>query len=126
MTKDFKFNLDDIVYFIGEGKIYQAKICEVRFVTRFEQTNSGNCGKYNSYKQVLYEVYRLYTHHKNGDTTNTNATHKYCDGEYCETTWFTVDELFESVEDALIHLRTHVEMLPKEQTLDITNINNPF
>lgn len=126
MTKDFKFNLDDIVYFIGEGKIYQAKICEVRFVARFEQINSGNCGKYNSYKQVLYEVYRLYTRNKNGDTNNTNATHKYCDGEHCKTTWFTVDELFESVEDALIHLRTHVEMLPNEQTLDITNINNPF
>ena len=126
MTKDFKFNLDDIVYFIGGGKIYQAKICEVRFVARFEQTNSGNCGKYNSYKQVLYEVYRLYIRHKNGDTTNTNATHTYRDGEYCATTWFNVDELFESVEDALIHLRTHVEMLPNEQTLDITNINNPF
>jgi len=121
MTKDFKFNLDDVVYFIGEGKIYQAKICEVRFVARFEQTNSGNCGIYNTYKPVLYEVYRLYTHHKNGDTINTNATHKYYDGEYCGTSWFTIDELFESVEDALIHLRSTVKMLPKYQTLEDIN-----
>ena len=123
MTKDFKFNLDDIVFFIGEGKIQQAKICEVRFVLRFEKTNSGECGVFNSFKPVSYEVYRLYTTSKLGSEVNTDANHFYEDGEFCITTWFTADELFESVEDALVYLRSTVKMLPENS---ITNINNPF
>ena len=123
LQKEFAHDVEDVVYFIGQGKICQAKVCEVRFVRKHVKANHRGAISYHSEN---FEVYRLYINDREGDVTNVLANHGYCDGNFAMTSWFTADELFESVEDALIHLRTNVEMLPKDQTLNITNINNSF
>lgn len=111
MEYNLKYDLDDTVYYIGAGKIYQAKICEARLVNRWEQTNSGNCARYNTFTGRIYEMYRLYKLDKNGDVNSIAYKHSYKDGEYSESSWFEKNELFESVEAAIEYLKSNIEYL---------------
>lgn len=112
LQKEFAHDVEDVVYFIGQGKICQAKVCEVRFVRKHVKSNNRGA---TSYYSKNFEVYRLYINDREGDVTNVLANHGYCDGNFAMTWWFTADELFDSVEDALIYLRTNVKMLPYQK-----------
>jgi hypothetical protein len=112
LQKEFAHDVEDVVYFIGQGKIYQAKVCETRFVRKLVKSNNKDV---TSYYSKNFEVYRLYINDREGDVTNVLAKSCYYDGNYAFNSWFTADELFDSVEDALIYLRTNVKMLPYQK-----------
>jgi len=100
-----KYKLGDWVFFIGDGKIHQARICEVRFISRFEKTSNTLT------EEVNYTIYRLFREDRiNGDFQNHDVKIKYR-GEYEAYKWFEESQIYKDEDEALNHIRQSIDYM---------------
>jgi len=98
MDKNTKFNLGDVVYFVGEYEIYQAIIIEVRCIERY----TNGISHINPFVKESLELYRLgeYKTDKSGFINNNDKYTPDYKGEFDMPVWFTSDILFNTAEEA--------------------------
>lgn len=101
-----KFKLGDTVYFIGDHRIQQAIIYEVRCIERFEDDFPSGASVHQ------YIIYRLSSSkHCNRMFENNDAHHKSLySGEYANNQWFPEHSLYVDIQSAIAAIP--IEYLP--------------
>lgn len=107
MKKETKFDLGDTVFFVGNHKIYEAIIIEVRVIERYVKVKHDDTSY--SFSPETLELYRLAEcASEKSEFANCDSDHipKY-KGEYENFPWFTPDILFCSAYEALESIEIH-------------------